>query len=140
MSIRDLISKHRFIILYGFFGICTTIVNVIAYGVMERLFGFSILWSTIVAWLLAVIFAYVTNRKWVFCSNSTGNAVFKELYAFFACRIGTGVIDCVIMQVFADWIGLNDIVVKFVANVVVIVLNYVGSKLFVFKSNYVAKK
>lgn len=134
MNIKDLIVKYKFLILYAFFGVCTTIVNVVAYGLLERLIGLSILWSTIIAWFLAVVFAYLTNRKWVFKSNAhTSKEIIKEIYSFFACRIGTGILDCVIMKVFADILGMNDIIVKFVANVLVIVLNYVASKLVVFK-------
>jgi putative flippase GtrA len=90
--------------------------------------------STILAWLLAVLFAYVTNRKWVFHSKAdTAKEVVKEIISFFACRFATGVVDWLCMFIFADLLAWNDVIVKFAANVLVIVLNYFASKLIIFR-------
>ena len=90
--------------------------------------------STVVAWIIAVLFAYLTNRKWVFHSVAEGfKAIFKEFISFLSCRLATGVVDWVCMFIFVDILLLNDVVIKFIANILVIVLNYVASKLLIFK-------
>lgn len=119
---------------YAFFGVCTTIVNVAAYYVCARLLGVSTAWSTIVAWLLAVLFAFATNKSLVFGSKSwKRGVVVREIASFYLCRIATGVIDLGIMIASVDILGWNDVVMKMVANVIVIVLNFIASKFIIFK-------
>ena len=90
--------------------------------------------STVFAWLLAVLFAYVTNRKWVFHSGAdTTEAIITEILSFFSCRVATGIVDWACMWVFVDVLHFNDVVIKSMANVLVIVLNYIASKLLIFK-------
>ena len=123
------------LVLYGIFGVLTTIINIVAYWALTRLFGLSVVTSTALAWLVAVFFAYYTNRKYVFQSkNSSFIAVIFEAAYFFACRIATGLLDVGIMYVFADVMKLNDVIVKTVSNIIVIILNFVASKLFIFKA------
>ena len=86
------------------------------------------------AWALAVFFAYVTNRSLVFHSAATGTQeIVKEIISFFACRIGTGVVDWAIMLIFVTILHFNDMIVKILANIIVIVLNYILSKFVIFK-------
>lgn len=133
-KVKSLYQKYRNIILYGVFGGLTTLVNIAAYWLMAHPFMMPTMPSTILAWAAAVTFAYVTNRRWVFHSKAhTGREVTKELIAFFACRLATGVIDWTCMYLFVEVLVWNDMVVKFAANVLVIILNYVASKLLVFK-------
>ena len=135
MKINELIKKYKDIILYGFFGVCTTIVNVISYWIMAHLLNASTIISSIIAWCAAVLFAYITNRKWVFHSQNTEKKdIVKEIVSFFVCRLATGVIDWGIMWIFVDKLGLNDIVIKVLSNVIVIVLNYIASKLVIFNN------
>jgi putative flippase GtrA len=90
--------------------------------------------GTILAWALAVFFAYITNRTMVFHSSATGaDEVLKEIVSFFACRIGTGVVDWAIMLIFVTILHFNDMIVKILANIIVIVLNYILSKFVIFK-------
>ena len=92
--------------------------------------------STVIAWILAVLFAYLTNRKWVFHSEADNSkAVLKEIGLFFAARLGTGVIDWASMFIFVDLMSFNDVVIKTLANIVVIILNYIASKFLIFKHN-----
>lgn len=136
MKIKALYEKYRDIIAYIFFGVCTTLVNVVVYWLMAHPFGLGTMPSTIAAWVLAVLFAYVTNRKWVFFSDAhSKKEVIKEIVSFFACRFATGIVDWLCMYIFVDVLGLNDIIIKFLANVIVIILNFVASKLIVFKKN-----
>ena len=130
----DLIKKYKDVIPYLFFGVCTTLVNIGGYWICAHFFHIGTMSSTVIAWILAVLFAYFTNRKWVFNSDaSSAEEIAKEVASFFGCRLATGVIDWAMMLVFVTLLGLNDVVIKTVANIVVIVLNYVASKLIIFK-------
>ena len=127
-------QKYRQIILYLFFGVGTTLVNIIVYYICGHIFDLSIFLSTIIAWILSVLFAYVTNKIWVFSSYHNGiKAILIELVRFVSCRITTGFIDLVIMVVFCTWLSFNDLVIKIISNVIVIIMNYIFSKLIVFK-------
>ena len=126
-------SSLKQLILYGVFGVLTTLINIIAYWLIRK-FEVAIITSTIIAWLAAVFFAYWSNRKYVFQSTNTSLiAIFFEAVYFFACRIATGVFDVAFMYIFADLLGFNDLIVKIVSNVIVVILNYIASKLFIFK-------
>ena len=120
---------------YLFFGVCTMVVNTISYYVCVRWLGFSTIAGTVTAWILAVVFAFVTNKLFVFESRSwKWNIFIKEAVPFFLCRIATGVLDVIIMFVGVDISGLFDLGVKVLANVLVIILNYVASRLLVFRN------
>jgi len=132
--IKRLLIKYRDIVLYGVFGVLTTLVNIVSYWFMAHPLTMGTMISTVLAWVLSVLFAYFTNRKWVFRSKATGyDAIVKEIVSFFACRIATGVVDWACMFVFVELLRFDDVVIKVLANIVVIVLNYVGSRLFVFR-------
>ena len=121
------------IVLYGIFGVITTVINIVAYWAVSRVFGLSVVTSTIIAWLVAVFFAYWSNRKFVFESRTSSFiGIFFEAVYFFSARIATGVFDVAFMYVFADLLGLNDVIVKTVSNVIVVILNYIASK-FIFR-------
>ena len=90
--------------------------------------------GTVAAWALAVLFAYLTNRSMVFHSTAAGaQEIMKEIGSFFACRLGTGVVDWAIMFVFVTVLHFNDMIIKILANIIVIILNYVLSKFVIFK-------
>ena len=126
--------NFRQLVLYGIFGVLTTLINIIAYWIISRMFGLSVVTSTTIAWLVAVFFAYWSNRKFVFQSKTSSFiGIFFEALYFFAARIATGLLDIVIMYVFADLFGLHDVIVKTVSNIIVIILNFVASKLFIFR-------
>ena len=134
-KIIELCKKYKSVILYLVFGVLTTIVNIVAYFLLDfnRLFNTVI--NTSIAWVVAVIFAYVTNKKWVFKSKVKGfKDNFKEMMSFFGCRIATGLMDVGIMFVFVDILRYDDMIIKIASNVLVVILNYVGSKLLVFRN------
>ena len=134
-KIIELCKKYKSVILYLAFGVLTTIVNIVAYFLLDfnRLFNTVI--NTSIAWVVAVIFAYVTNKKWVFESKVKGcKDNFKEMMSFFGCRIATGLMDVGIMFVFVDILRYDDMIIKIASNVLVVILNYVGSKLLVFRN------
>lgn len=133
-KVKTLYQKYASTILYGVFGGLTTLVNIAVYWFAAHPFMIPTMPSTILAWAAAVTFAYVTNRKWVFHSEAhTKNEIIKEISSFFSCRLATGAVDWFCMWLFVDVLLLNDIAIKTIANVVVIILNYVASKLIIFK-------
>ena len=134
MKMTDLFLKYKSVILYLIFGVLTTLINIVAYWFCAYIFSLSTIGSTVIAWVLAVLFAYITNRRVVFESQVTGvKGILGEVIAFFACRLATGLVDLLCMYVFVDVLGLNDIIIKIAANILVIMLNYVASKLVIFK-------
>ena len=134
MQITALLRKYRHVLLYGIFGVLTTVVNIVVYWVMAHLLHLTTTPSTLIAWVAAVLFAYLTNRKWVFDSQAEGNKqILAELISFFLCRIATGVVDWLCMFVFVDLLHLNDVLIKAAANVLVIILNFIASKWLIFK-------
>lgn len=134
MDFKQLYEKYKDLIPYGIFGVLTTVVNIASYWVAAHTLSLSVVVSTVIAWILSVLFAYATNRKWVFHSEAAGlNAIMKEMTSFFGCRLATGFIDLACMFVFVDVLHFDDVVIKVIANIIVIVLNYVASKLIIFK-------
>ena len=132
--IGNLIKKYKSFILYGVFGVFTTIVNIVTYNLCYYQAGMSNTLSNIIAWILAVTFAYLTNKAWVFDSRSWEWKVLRtEVPAFISCRLATGVMDLVIMYFSVDMMHWNAMLMKIISNVLVIVLNYVFSKLIIFK-------
>lgn len=128
-------KTFRHLLLYGIFGVLTTVINIWAYWLFTRIFHVRVVPSTVIAWLIAVFFAYYSNRKYVFHSSENSfRGMIREAVSFFACRIATGIMDVIIMYVFVYLLGLHDVIIKTVSNILVIVLNYVASKLLIFKS------
>ena len=122
------------VILYLIFGVLKTLVNILAYWLAAHVLGLGVTASVIIAWILAVLFAYFTNRKWVFISNANNSReILRELGAFFACRIFTGVLDILLMYIFVTLLNFNDLLIKALSNIAVIILNYLGSKFLIFK-------
>lgn len=133
-GLKKLFTRYRSVVAYLFFGVCTTLVNIAAYYICARIFHLNTSASVIVAWFLAVIFAFLTNKSWVFGSKSWDiKTVTRELISFIICRAATGVMDLVIMLVTVDILHWNDMAMKIISNVLVIILNYVASKLIIFK-------
>lgn len=138
-KIRELFKKYRDIIPYAIFGVLTTLVNMIVYWAAAHPLGLSVMVSTVLAWILAVMFAYITNRKWVFHSQAvTFKEIAAEAISFFTCRLATGVVDWACMFIFVDLLHFNDVIMKAVANILVIILNYIASKLIIFRKKPVS--
>lgn len=134
--IFNLMKKYQSFILYGIFGIFTTIVNLVVYHICYYRLGMGNTISNVFAWILAVTFAYMTNKTWVFESKSWKWSVLKrEVTAFISCRLATGIMDLVIMFVCVDLLGWHAMLMKVLSNVLVIILNYIFSKLVIFKKS-----
>ncbi len=132
----DLIKKYKSVISYLFFGVCTTLVNMVCYYVCYNISGIPNIPATIIAWVVAVAFAYITNKLFVFESRVfEKRALLKEILSFLSCRILTGLLDIVIMYIAVDLLSGNSMLWKLLSNIIVIILNYVASRLLIFKGN-----
>lgn len=129
-----LLCKYKSVLAYLFFGACTTLINVAVYTLCTRFLALAMMTSVCVAWFVAVLFAYVTNRLFVFKSfANSALLVAKEMFLFFACRLATGGFDAFFMHVFVTIFAWHDVLVKIISNILVIIFNYLASKFFIFK-------
>ncbi len=125
---------HKEGLLYLFFGGVTTLVGLGSFWLLESLLGLDALIANPLSWLLAVIVAFLTNRTWVFDSLTVGAAAyFIQFLSFCASRVTTLLIEEGILLFFVTWLALPAFPVKLAASVVVVLLNYLLSKLFVFR-------
>ena len=132
--LKEFYCKYKELILYVFFGGLTTLVNWGSYWLLADLSHVPYLWATVIAQILSILFAYVTNRKWVFESKAKGfGPVFWEMVRFFGCRAVSFVLDLGCMRVGVGTLHINDKVMKLLSNVIVIIANYVFSKVFVVR-------
>ena len=135
LKIRQLVVKHWDILSYLFFGVLTTVVNYVVYLPCYNILGLSAVVSNGIAWVVAVAFAYLTNKPFVFRSNDwSAKTVIPELSKFVGCRVGSGLAESVILLIAVDMLGWNGNLWKLLTNVLVVILNYIGSKLLVFKN------
>lgn len=129
-------SKLRELFLYGAFGLLTTFINIIIFAVLTERLEINYLLANIVAWILSVVFAFVTNKQFVFNSKSWRKQVWtKECITFFSARLATGAIDLILMFSLVSQIYIDEVISKIIANIVVIVSNYILSKLLIFKGD-----
>ena len=127
-------KAHWDVVPYLFFGVLTTVVNYMVYLPCLNFLGFSAAVSNCIAWVVAVTFAFLTNKPFVFQSHDwSRKTVVPEFTKFIATRISSGVLETVILLIAVDTLGGNGNIWKLVTQVMVIVVNYVGSKLLVFK-------
>ena len=132
--LKKLFVKYRELITYLVFGVLTTVVNYLIYLPCYNLWGLNASVSNVIAWVDAVVFAFVTNKPFVFRSYDWSvKVVVPELSKFVATRIGSGALETAILFLSVDLVGMNGNVWKLLTSVLVVVLNYVGSKLLVFK-------
>lgn len=134
-TIKELYLKYKEIINYLVFGGLATIVNFISYFVFARVLGIEEVISSGLSWFCSVLFAYITNKLFVFESKTdTKKAFFKEMVSFFLARILSGILcDVGTFAFMVKVIHINDIFSKIVTQVMVIIVNYFFSKLLIFK-------
>lgn len=132
--VMDLLVKFRSQILYLFFGVLTTVINIVVYALL-RMTDMPVQVSYWLAWFITVLAAYLTNRRWVFNSQaSTPREYFDEIVKFYVARFATGLIGSGIMIIGVNWLHQNDMLWNIIQNVFVIVTNYVLSKLVIFRA------
>ena len=133
--------EHKEGMRYLVFGALTTLVNIVSYAILSALIlkgiqneTLRVNISEITAFIISLIFAYVTNKLYVFNSKTEGfKELMREITSFVGCRIFTEIISILMMNM-AVWLHINDILMKVIANIVVIILNFVFSKILIFKS------
>lgn len=132
-KIRDLLVKYWDIVTYLFFGVLTTAVNYIVFLPCYNILGWSITLSNVVAWAVAVLFAYMTNKPFVFKSHDwSAKTVIPEFSKFVGCRIGSGLAETLILLFTVEMFHWNGNLWKLLTSVLVVIMNYISSKLIVF--------
>ena len=130
----ELYKKYSEIINYLIVGVLTTLVSIVIYAVFTKVFHVNYMISNVISWIGSVSFAYVTNKVFVFKSKCDNDMdVLIEIYQFFKYRVFSFIIDILLMYLFVELVNIDDMIAKIIVQVIVIVLNYVFSKLFVFK-------
>ena len=137
-KIHAIITKYYDLIAYLFFGALTTLVNYAVYLPCYNWLGWSATLSNVIAWVAAVAFAFLTNKPFVFKSHDwSAKTLLPELTKFVGCRLGSGALETLIIFVAVDCLRPDDVlwgnVVKLITSVLVVIVNYIGSKLLVFR-------
>ena len=146
--IKTLITKYKELIVYFVFGLCTTVVNLITFKIFNLILGDEkYLVTNVFAWFFSVVFAYTTNKIFVFKSKDWGmKTLFKEVISFFSSRVFTFVIEESGLYFLVDIMNLKDVqldvfvitvsgemISKLIVGVLVVIINYIFSKMFIFK-------
>lgn len=134
-TILDLFKKYQSQIAYLFFGGLTTLINLITFAVANYWWHWNYQVATVLAWIISVLFAYITNKLWVFASHTSGlKEIVKEMVSFFGFRLLTLLFEFVIMFVGISLLHGNAMLVKVIDQIIVIVSNYFFSKWYIFKA------
>lgn len=136
--IKNIYLKYKEIINYLIFGVLTTIISLLTYYILTlTILNPNIILelqiANIISWIVSVTFAYITNRKYVF--NSKNKNIKKEILKFYTSRLTTLIVDMLLMFIFVSIFHLNDKIIKLIVQLIIIILNYLLSKLLVFKTN-----
>lgn len=135
-KLLHLFYKYKEVLLYLFFGVLTTIVSFVSFYFSSEIFKIHYLISNVISWIFAVGFAYVTNRIWVFESKTKGiKSILKEMLTFVNCRLLSGVIEMITLFILVDIFIVGSMYAKIFTQIIVVILNYVFSKLIIFKEN-----
>lgn len=127
---------NKEVINYLIFGVLTTLVNIITFWFFEDVLTFDYKLATTIAWVTSVVFAFITNKLFVFESKSTSVLVLlKELASFLFFRILSFFLDIFSMILFIEYLYFNSIIAKILANILVVIFNYLASKLIIFKKS-----
>ena len=133
-TIRKLVVQHWEVLSYLIFGVLTTVVNYLVYLPVYNILGLSAALSNAIAWVVAVAFAYLTNKPFVFKSHDwSAKTVIPELTKFVGCRVASGAMETLILLVSVDILHWNGNIWKLLTSVLVVILNYIASKLVVFR-------
>lgn len=132
--IRELLIKYKELIRYGICGLITTAINIVAFHVCYEVCDIPLFVSNTIAWILAFLFAFISNKLWVFESKEwTGKKAVTQMVGFLAARLATLVLDTFLMWIMVDVMTLNGTLSKVISNIVTIAINYLASKFIIFK-------
>lgn len=139
-GIKKIFEKHREIVMYIVFGLATTLVSLAVYSACVELLAFDITVSSGISWVMSVSFAFVTNKLFVFeASSRQFTTVLRECLSFFGARLLSGAVEIFMPELLYgagldfELFGIKGFAAKLLVNVIVIIMNYVLSKLFVFR-------
>ncbi len=132
--LKKLFVKYKELILYAIFGGGATLINIVCFKLFDDALNTSYIVANVLAWLAAFIFAFITNKLWVFESKDCkSKKAIKEMLEFLIARLVTLVIDTFLMWLFIQVLIWNKLFAKIIVNVIVIIINYVASKFWIFK-------
>lgn len=140
-KIKKLYNNYKEIVNYLIIGVLTTVVSLVSFYLV-RIFVFTndsqfdIQFANVISWVLAVLFAFVTNKKYVFESKSTGYQKFLEMIKFYVSRLTTLGVEMFVMWLLTSPLKVDDMISKIIVQFIIVILNYVFSKLFVFKKKH----
>ena len=135
---KALALRYKELLLYVIFGGLTTLVNILTYLLCTKLLHVALVPANLTAWILSVLFAYVTNKLFVFESKAwSGRLLLREFVSFVGARIVSGLFDMAFLYVTVEYFHIWDVPMKIVSNILVIVMNFVFSKLIVFRKKEV---
>lgn len=121
---------------YLVFGGLSTVVNIIIFVICTNLISLSTTVGNSIAWIISVMFAYVTNKLYVFKSKTNNTkSLIKEIFSFTGARIATLVMETIFLIIFIDKLHFNTLLMKIISNILVILLNFILSKVWIFKKN-----
>lgn len=127
-------EKLRELLFYLIFGILTTLINIVCYRLLRYL-GINYLISNLISFIISILFAYITNRNYVFKSNSKHfKEIILEIIHFISFRLFSLLFDMLFMIVMIEFIKIDDFYAKIITNIIVVILNYLFSKKYIFKS------
>lgn len=133
-KIKILWKKYKEIITYLFFGFVTTVVNYGMFALLVRVFHLDVVPANIISWIVAVVVAFVTNKLWVFESKARdAKTIAREFGEFVAGRLITLGLETLLLWIFVDKLGMNDLVMKIITSVIVVIVNYIFSKFIIFR-------
>ena len=133
-KLADYYKEHQEGMRYLVFGALTTIVNIAVFMFIAKAFNLSTAICNSIAWIIAVLFAYITNKIWVFkVKKNSFKELLIEILFFFLARIFTLVLETIILVIFIDNLHFNSFIMKIISNIIVIIVNFILSKILIFK-------
>ena len=128
------LKKYSEVISYLIFGVLTTLINLATFWILSTVFNLETIAATVAAWIIAVTFAFITNKIWVFKSKTkTNQETTKEAVMFVIARLITLGIEVFLMWLMVDNFKQDKLIWKLLCNIITVILNYLFSKLIVFK-------
>lgn len=124
---------NKEVILYLIFGVLTTLVDTVVFYISNYTLNIHYVISTCLAWIFAVLFAYITNKIFVFSSTKNNQNIFKEIFYFFSLRLVSLLLSILFMVIMVNYLHIPEIISKILVNVFVVISNYFFSKIFIFK-------
>lgn len=126
---------NKEVVSYLFFGILTTFTNIASYAVLSKIFELDYKLATTIAWVISVLFAFITNKIYVFKSKDTNILLMtKEFLSFIFFRLLSLILDIGMMILMVEWLKIDDLLSKIIANIFVVIFNYFASKYVIFKT------